>query len=52
MGVPIVRGNRVVTGCVLKCSLMVDNYVISGLSGARLIEDFKNLLESGPFIAE
>ena len=34
---PVVRGDAVVVGRVLKCTLMADNYVIPGLlgSGAR-----------------
>jgi hypothetical protein len=31
---------------------MVDNFVISGLTGARLGKEFRDLLESGAFIAE
>jgi pyruvate/2-oxoglutarate dehydrogenase complex dihydrolipoamide acyltransferase (E2) component len=49
---PVVRGEEIVVGRVLKCSLMVDNFVISGLTGARLIRDFKELLESGSFVDE
>ncbi len=49
---PCVRGREIVVGDVLKCSLMVDNYVISGLTAAHLARDFKELLESGSFIRE
>lgn len=49
---PIVRGGAVGTGHVLKCALMVDNFVISGLTGARLAKDFKDLLEGGSFVIE
>ena len=49
---PVVRGDSVEVGRVLKCTLMVDNYVVSGLTGARLAKDFKELLESGSFISE
>lgn len=47
----VVRGDAIVIGRVLKCSLMVDNYVVSGLIGARLIKEFKDLLESGSLIS-
>jgi pyruvate/2-oxoglutarate dehydrogenase complex dihydrolipoamide acyltransferase (E2) component len=49
---PVVRGGAVVVGRVLKCVLMADNFVISGLLGSRLARDFKDLLESGSFITE
>jgi pyruvate dehydrogenase E2 component (dihydrolipoyllysine-residue acetyltransferase) len=49
---PVVRGDEVTIGRVLKCSLMVDNYVVSGRVGARLITDFKGVLESGSFVTE
>jgi pyruvate/2-oxoglutarate dehydrogenase complex dihydrolipoamide acyltransferase (E2) component len=49
---PVIRGGAVGIGRLLKCALMVDNYVVSGLTGARLAKDFKDLLESGSFIAE
>jgi len=48
----VVRGGEIVVGRVLRCSLMVDNYVVSGLTGARLVTDFKELLESGSIITE
>jgi pyruvate/2-oxoglutarate dehydrogenase complex dihydrolipoamide acyltransferase (E2) component len=48
---PVVRGKEIEIGQRLKCSLMVDNYVISGLTGAALARDFKELLESGSFIS-
>lgn len=47
---PVVQGGEIAIGRRLKCSLMVDNYVISGLTGAALARDFKELLESGSFI--
>jgi pyruvate/2-oxoglutarate dehydrogenase complex dihydrolipoamide acyltransferase (E2) component len=49
---PVVRGDAVAVGWVLKCSLMVDNYVISGPTGSRLVKDFKGLLESGSVVRE
>ena len=49
---PVVRGNDVGVARVLKCTLMADNFVVSGLLAARLAKDFKELLESGSFIAE
>ncbi len=49
---PVVRGDTIGIGRMLKCTLMVDNYVVSGLTGARLGKDFKELLESGSFISE
>src|SRR5262249_15569129 len=48
----VVRGDQVAIARVLHCVLMGDNYVISGLLGARLARDFKTLLEEGDFIAE
>ena len=48
---PVVRGDVIEVGRVLKCTLMVDNFVISGLTGAKLAKDFKDLLESGSFVA-
>jgi pyruvate/2-oxoglutarate dehydrogenase complex dihydrolipoamide acyltransferase (E2) component len=49
---PVVRGDALAVGRVLECVLMADNYVISGLVGARLVRDFRELLESGSFIEE
>lgn len=49
---PIIRGGAIGIGRVLKCTLMVDNYVVSGLAGASLGKDFKDLLESGSFVVE
>jgi pyruvate/2-oxoglutarate dehydrogenase complex dihydrolipoamide acyltransferase (E2) component len=49
---PVARGGTSAVGRVLKCTLMVDNYVVSGLAGARLGKDFKDILESGCLIAE
>jgi pyruvate/2-oxoglutarate dehydrogenase complex dihydrolipoamide acyltransferase (E2) component len=47
---PVVRHDQVAVGRVLKCSLMVDNYVVSGLLAAKLLREFKVMLESGEFI--
>ena len=47
---PVVRGDAVVIRRVLRCTLMADNYVVSGLLGARLAKEFKELLEEGAFI--
>src|SRR5262249_27235677 len=44
---PVVRGDSIAIGRVSKCVLMADNYVISGLTGARLVKDFRELLERG-----
>lgn len=49
---PVVRGDAVVIARMLKVALMADNYVISGLVGARLARDFKEILESGTWIKE
>jgi len=48
----VVRGGEIGVGRVLRCSLMVDNYVVSGLTGARLVKDFAEVLESGSIITE
>lgn len=47
---PVVRGDEIGIARVLKASLMVDNFVVSGLTGAALIADFKDLLETGAFV--
>jgi pyruvate/2-oxoglutarate dehydrogenase complex dihydrolipoamide acyltransferase (E2) component len=49
---PVVRDDTIAIGRVLKCVLMADNFVISGLLGAHLARGFKDLLESGSFITE
>ena len=49
---PVVRGDEIRIARVLKASLMVDNFVVSGLTGAALIRDFKELLETGSFIRD
>ena len=49
---PVVQGDEIVIGRRLKCSLMVDNYVISGLTAVALARDFKCLLETGSILAE
>jgi pyruvate/2-oxoglutarate dehydrogenase complex dihydrolipoamide acyltransferase (E2) component len=49
---PVVRGDEIAIARVLKCSLMIDNYVVPGLVAERLIHDFKTLLETGSFVEE
>jgi pyruvate/2-oxoglutarate dehydrogenase complex dihydrolipoamide acyltransferase (E2) component len=49
---PVVRGDEVGIARMLKITLMADNYVISGLTGARLAREFQQLLERGEFVAE
>jgi len=49
---PVVRGNEIAIARVLRCSLMIDNYVVPGLLAEQLMRDFKELLESGSFVAE
>jgi pyruvate/2-oxoglutarate dehydrogenase complex dihydrolipoamide acyltransferase (E2) component len=49
---PVVRGRALGIARVRKCSIMVDNYVVPGLVGARLMRDYKELLESASFVAE
>jgi pyruvate/2-oxoglutarate dehydrogenase complex dihydrolipoamide acyltransferase (E2) component len=49
---PVVRGDAIVIRRMLKCCLMVDNYVVPGLIGARLGQEFRELLESGALISE
>lgn len=48
----VVRDDEVVIARRLKCTLMVDNFVVSGPTGAQLVRDFKELLETGSFIRE
>ena len=47
---PVVRGNEIVKARVMKCTLMVDNFVISGPVGLRVGKDFRQLLEDGSFV--
>jgi pyruvate/2-oxoglutarate dehydrogenase complex dihydrolipoamide acyltransferase (E2) component len=47
---PVVRGEEIVIRRMLHCCLMVDNYVVPGLLGAKLGREFKGLLESGEVI--
>jgi pyruvate/2-oxoglutarate dehydrogenase complex dihydrolipoamide acyltransferase (E2) component len=49
---PIVRDGAVQIARVLKCTAMVDNYVISGLTGGKVVRDFKQSLESGAFLID
>jgi len=49
---PVVRGEQVAIARIMKCSLMIDNYVVPGLVAERLIYDFKSLLESGSLVEE
>jgi pyruvate/2-oxoglutarate dehydrogenase complex dihydrolipoamide acyltransferase (E2) component len=49
---PVVRNGQIVVARLLHCTLMVDNFVISGLLGGRLLRDFKMLLESGKVITD
>ena len=49
---PVVRGDEIAVARVLKASLMVDNYVVPGLLGGKLIQEFKELLETGSFVRE
>jgi len=49
---PIVRGDAIAIARVMRCSLMIDNYVVPGLVAEQLIHDFKALLESGSFVEE
>ena len=49
---PVVRNGLIIVARVLRCSLMVDNYVISGLLGGSLLKEFKTLLESGRVISD
>ncbi len=46
----VVREGSVVSRRVLRCSTMADNYVVSGLSGADVAHDFKDLIERGTVI--
>ena len=47
---PVVEEDQVVIGRVRTCTLMVDNFVISGPTGARLGRDFREHLEQGEFV--
>jgi pyruvate/2-oxoglutarate dehydrogenase complex dihydrolipoamide acyltransferase (E2) component len=49
---PVVRGEEVAVARVMKCTLMIDNFVVPGLVGERLIYDFQRLLESGSFVQD
>lgn len=47
---PVVRDDRVEITRQLHCSLMVDNFVISGIAGVQLVKDFKRVLEDPSFV--
>lgn len=47
---PVAEGTTVVAKRRLRCTAMVDNYVISGLVGAQVAKTFKDLLESGAVV--
>ncbi len=49
---PVVREGKITVARLRKCSLMVDNYVISGLTAAQLGRDFQQLIESGEFVTD
>jgi pyruvate/2-oxoglutarate dehydrogenase complex dihydrolipoamide acyltransferase (E2) component len=49
---PVVRGEVIAIARIMKCSLMIDNFVVPGLVAERLMHDFKALLESGSFVEE
>ena len=49
---PVVVHHRIEIRRVLKCTLMVDNYVVQGPTAARLAKDFKSLLEEPCFIRD
>ena len=49
---PVVRKNRIEIARVMKGCLMLDNFVLPGIKAARLLEEFKALLESGSFVEE
>lgn len=47
---PVAQGQEVVVRRLLRCTGMMDNYVLNGFTAAQLAADFKDLLESGAFI--
>lgn len=49
---PVVRDGQIAIARILRCSLMIDNYVIPGLLGGSVLKEFKTLLESGRVISE
>jgi pyruvate/2-oxoglutarate dehydrogenase complex dihydrolipoamide acyltransferase (E2) component len=49
---PVVVHDRIEIRRVLKCSLMVDNYVVPGPTAARLAKEFKSLLEEPSFLRD
>jgi pyruvate/2-oxoglutarate dehydrogenase complex dihydrolipoamide acyltransferase (E2) component len=49
---PVARGDAVTVGRVLKCTLMADNFVVSGWTGMKLAKDFKQALERGAVARE
>ena len=49
---PVVRGDSIAIARVMRCSLMIDNFVVPGLVAERLIHDFRALLESASFAEE
>jgi len=48
----VVRGEHIAIARMMKGCLMLDNFVLPGIKAARLLEDFKALLESGSFVEE
>ena len=47
---PVVRGDEIVKARMMKCTMMADNFVISGPLGLRVARDFRELLENGSFV--
>jgi pyruvate/2-oxoglutarate dehydrogenase complex dihydrolipoamide acyltransferase (E2) component len=49
---PVVRDGQISAARILRCSLMIDNYVVAGLLGGALLKEFKALLESGHILTD
>ena len=48
----VIRDHAIAVQRQVKCTLMVDNYIIPGLTASRLLKDFKQLLERGSFVVD
>jgi pyruvate/2-oxoglutarate dehydrogenase complex dihydrolipoamide acyltransferase (E2) component len=49
---PVIRDHTITVRRQVKGTLMVDNYIIPGLTASRLVKDFKELLERGSFVID
>jgi pyruvate dehydrogenase E2 component (dihydrolipoamide acetyltransferase) len=48
----VVRDGQIVVRRMLNVCVAIDNYVVPGPAGAKLVRDFKDLVETGRFMEE